>query len=76
MAKYSSDKNIDSLVRELISEGWSANRKKSHWQLFPPDSHKVQTVPLSPSDSRAYLNFRSDVKRIKGETNGKPIQEN
>lgn len=71
MAKYSSDKNIDSLVRELLNEGWVASKKKSHWQLFPPDSDKVQTVPLSPSDSRAYLNFRSDVKRIKGGRNAK-----
>ncbi len=69
MVKYSSDKNIDSLVRELLSEGWVANKKKSHWQLYPPDSNKVQTVPLSPSDGRAYLNFRGDVKRIKGGKN-------
>lgn len=67
MGKFSTDKNIDSLVRELINEGWTPQRKKAHWQLLPPDSAKIQTVPLSPSDGRAYLNFRSDVKRIKGE---------
>ena len=66
MGKYSKDKNIDKIVRELIAEGWSSTRKKGHWQLKPPNSDRIQTVPLTPSDGRAYLNFRSDVKRIKG----------
>ena len=66
MGKYSRDKNIDKIVRELLVEGWSSTRKKGHWQLKPPMSDKIQTVPLTPSDGRAYLNFKSDIKRIKG----------
>jgi hypothetical protein len=66
MGKYSRDKNIDKIVRELLVEGWSPTRKKGHWQLKPPMSDKIQTVPLTPSDGRAYLNFKSDIKRIKG----------
>lgn len=66
MGKYSKDKNIDKIVRELVAEGWSSTRKKGHWQLKPPNSDRIQTVPLTPSDGRAYLNFRSDIKRIKG----------
>ena len=62
MGKYSKDKNIDKIVRELIVEGWSSTRKKGHWQLKPPNSDRIQTVPLTPSDGRAYLNFRSDIK--------------
>ena len=66
MGKYSKDKNIDKIVRELVAEGWSSTRKKGHWQLKPPNSDRIQTVPLTPSDGRAFLNFRSDIKRIKG----------
>lgn len=69
MGKYSKDKNIDSLVRELVSEGWGSIRGKGHWKLKSPASlgSKSQTVPLTPSDGRAFLNFRGDVRRIKNE---------
>ena len=65
MGKYSKDKNIDSLVRELISEGWSSTRKKGHWQIKPPTGNKIQTIPVTPSDGRAFMNFRGDIRRIK-----------
>jgi hypothetical protein len=65
MGKYSSDKNIDSLVKELLTEGWSSSRKKRHWQLIPPTGGRIQTVPVTPSDGRAFMNFRGDIKRIK-----------
>jgi hypothetical protein len=64
MGKYSTDKNIDSLVHELLDEGWQPIRRKRHWQIVSPKG-KTQTVPQTPSDPRAYLNFRGDVKRVK-----------
>jgi hypothetical protein len=64
MGKFSTDKNIDSLVRELLDEGWQPNKRKRHWQVVSPKG-KTQTIPLTPSDGRAWLNFRSDIKRIK-----------
>ena len=42
MGKYSKDKNIDSLVRELISEGWGSVRGKGHWKLKSPASFKFK----------------------------------
>ena len=65
MGKFSADKNIDSLVRELLVDGWQPIRKKRHWQVVPPTGGKAQTIPVTPSDSRAFLNFRGDIKRIK-----------
>lgn len=64
MGKYSVDKNIDSLVRELLKENWQPIRKKRHWQVVSPKG-RTQTIPLTPSDGRAWMNFRSDIKRIK-----------
>jgi hypothetical protein len=63
MGKFSTDKNIDSLVRELVDSGWTPIKKKRHWQITPPNSNQAQTIPLTPSDGRAFLNFRGDIKR-------------
>lgn len=65
MGKYSTDKNIDSLVKELLVDGWTPTRKKRHWQIISPTNGRVQTIPVTPSDNRAFMNFRSDIKRIK-----------
>ena len=65
MAKYSASREIDTLVKELISNGWVPQKKKRHWQIVPPDGGKPCTIPKTPSDGRAYLNFKCDVKRGK-----------
>jgi predicted RNA binding protein YcfA (HicA-like mRNA interferase family) len=64
MGKFSTDKNIDSLVRELLVEGWQPSKRKRHWQVVSPKG-RAQTIPLTPSDNRAWMNFRSDIKRIR-----------
>ena len=64
MGKFSTDKNIDSLVRELLVEGWQPSKRERHWQVVSPKG-RTQTIPLTPSDGRAWMNFRSDIKRIK-----------
>ena len=62
MGKFSADKNIDSLVCELLKENWQPVRKKRHWQIVSPTGSKL-TIPVTPSDGRAFLNFRGDVRR-------------
>lgn len=64
MGKYSVDKDIDSLVKELLNENWQPFRRKRHWQVVSPTGKKL-TIPVTPSDGRAFMNFRGDVKRIK-----------
>lgn len=64
MGKYSTDKNIDSLVRDLLKENWQPTKRKRHWQVVSPKG-KALTIPLTPSDGRAFMNFRSDIKRVK-----------
>lgn len=61
--KYSRNKNINDIVTSLISNGWSPIKKSRHWQIASPLGERL-TIPSTPSDNRALLNFRGDVKRL------------
>ncbi|MDI4667627.1 hypothetical protein AAEU31_02355 [Pseudoalteromonas sp. SSMSWG5] len=64
MKKYSSDKDINMLVRALLKKkGWSIRQGK-HPKLITPSGFKV-TVPSTPSDFRAFKNFKNDIRRLK-----------
>lgn len=62
--KYSSDKQIHVLVRKLVRDDWEFVRGGKHGRLRSPEGLAILTVPGSPSDSRAFLNFRQDVRRV------------
>lgn len=62
--KYSSQKDIDKLVRRLVREGWRYWRGAKHGRLQPPCGVWTLTVPGSPSDIHAFQNFRRDVYRL------------
>lgn len=64
--KYSSSKEIDALVRALIRDGWCFRRGAKHGRLYSPQGWPMLTVPGTPGDRRAFLNFRQDVRRISG----------
>jgi len=64
--KYCSAKEIDNLVRELIGQGWSFRRGGKHGRLSAPEGQPTLTIPGSPSDRRAFLNFRRDVRHSLG----------
>ena len=67
MKRYTSDKDIRKVVRNLISRGWGLKAGKKHCCIISPTGRKV-TIPSTPSDHRAIYNFRSDVRKI--EVNG------
>jgi hypothetical protein len=62
--KYSSRKDIDATIRRLIREGWRYERGKKHGKLFQPMGNAQVTVPGSPSDWRAIMNFRRDIRKM------------
>lgn len=62
--KYCSSKEIDVLVRQLVRQGWSFTRGKKHGRLRPPCGRTALTVPGTPSDCRAFLNFRRDLRHV------------
>lgn len=60
--KYSSCKELNALIRQLVREGWCYSRGRKHGKLFPPAGGDRITVTSSPSDWRAVMNFRRDVR--------------
>jgi hypothetical protein len=61
--KYSSSKEINKCIVDLIKAGWHPIKKSKHWQIKSPTA-RVLMVPSTPSDRRAVLNFKSDLRRI------------
>jgi hypothetical protein len=70
---FSKNDRINVLVRRLLREGWRIERGGTHWKVFAPGGGFI-SVPGTPSDRRAFLNFRADVRRIK-RTNEQPHHE-
>jgi hypothetical protein len=64
MRRYSSMREIDLLVHDLIRNGWTFRRGGKHGLLSPPGGTPTVTVPCSPSDWRAFLNFKRDVRNV------------
>jgi hypothetical protein len=61
--KFSSDKRIALLVRNLIRQGWAYQNKGRHGKIISPNGKKFP-VPSTPSDHRAFENFKHDIKKI------------
>jgi hypothetical protein len=64
MKRYSTSKEINALVRQLIRNGWQFRWGGQHGKLYAPNRVAYLSVPSTPSDRRAFLNFRQDVRRI------------
>lgn len=60
---YSNDKEIAATVRHLLIHGWRYISGKKHGKLISPNGKKL-AVPGTPSDWRASLNFKRDIRRI------------
>lgn len=65
MCKYSSDKELNKLVRKLVAKGWAYERRRKHGFLNSSDKQFKTSVPGSPSDRRAFINFKQDIYRLK-----------
>lgn len=61
--RYSNNKTVSALVRTLIRSGWQYVNGKTHGKLVAPNGRRL-AVPGTPSDWRANLNFRRDIRRI------------
>lgn len=62
--KYSGCKEIQKLIKPLIKMGWKYARGKKHGKLTDPLKGRILIVPISPSDYRAFLNFRRDLRSV------------
>ena len=61
--RYSNDKTVSALVRTLVRSGWQYVNGKTHGKLVAPNGRRL-AVPGTPSDWRANLNYRRDIRRI------------
>ena len=62
--RYCSSPEINHLVAQLVRDGWRFRRGTKHGKLQAPQGHGTLTVPRTPSDHRAWMNFRRDVRHI------------
>lgn len=62
--KYCSMKEINELVRQQLKKNWSFSRKGKHGRLMPPGGTPFIVVPGTPSDRRAFLNFRQSIRNL------------
>ncbi len=74
MCKYSADKELNKLIRSLVTQGWVYVRKRKHGRLTSPDKDYTTTVPGSPSDHRAFVNFKQDILRIEKQSKIKVLE--
>lgn len=64
MRRMSKDKDINKFVRSLVKLScWTAIRGTKHVALLSPLGKRI-TIPSTPSDRRAYINFKKDILRI------------
>lgn len=61
--KFSQCKEVHQLVKSLVKAGWEPIKKSRHWQVRSPKGD-VLTIPNTPSDGRALMNFKSDLRRV------------
>lgn len=66
MAKYSSNKDIDILVNNLVRKGFDIKRGGKHSFVIFSKIERVM-IPSTPSDNRAFYNFRNQVKKQIGD---------
>jgi len=64
MKRFSNNKDIQICIKNLIKlHHWQFSNGKKHNCLFSKAGKRI-TVPSTPSDRRAYQNFRKDIERI------------
>ncbi|WP_035384937.1 hypothetical protein [Ferrimonas futtsuensis] len=61
--KYSREPSIAALVTQFIAKGWTFRKGRKHGKLITPWG-KIAVIPATPSDRRAYLNLRSQLRRM------------
>ena len=62
--RFSSSKDINSVIQEKVKNGWVFKKGKKHGKLIHIATGRKLAVPSTPSDYRAMMNFSADVKRL------------
>lgn len=60
----STDPAIVQKVQQLCQSGWTLQRGSKHWRVKSPSGRTTLTIPGTPSDKRAALNWISQIRRV------------
>jgi len=61
--KYSANKEINGIVKQLVKQGWEFYWGSKHGRIKHPSGSPIITVPKTPSDWRSAVNFNKLVNR-------------
>ncbi len=63
---YSTDRAVDRLVKLELRNGAQLASGRKHGKLILANGRRI-IFPRTPSDARAWLNLRGNIRRAKGE---------
>lgn len=63
MSRRKAQREVDELVATAVLQGWTSRSGGKHYVLRSPDGVSTVTVSKTPSDFRAVLNIRADLRR-------------
>lgn len=61
--RYNTNKDFNTYIRSLVKQGWRYEAGGRHCKLITPKGDRTVVVSFSPSDHRAMLNFKRDVRQ-------------
>ncbi len=62
--RFSTDKEINSIVRKLLRSEWSYKQGRKHGRLLHSDGKRSLTISCTPSDKNAARGLLRDLKKI------------
>lgn len=62
--KYSTDKDLDKYLREIVAQGWSVEVGRKHIKIRSPYKGYLVTCSLTPSCPYAHKKVKADVERM------------
>lgn len=63
MCKYSSNKELNQIIRRLVAMGWIYARRSKHGRLITPCGNWVTTVSISPRSQNAAKHLKWDIHK-------------
>jgi len=66
--RYSTHKDFQSYITQLVATGWTYRRGKKHGRITTPNGRRTLTFSSTPSDQHALNNFKRDVARATRQT--------
>jgi hypothetical protein len=64
MRRYTNHKDLNSLIRKLVRDGWVFERGKKHGRLYCKHGGAFITIPCTPSARRVLTIVSAEVARI------------